>query len=428
MGKILIRGGIPLRGTVRVKGSKNACLPIMAATLLTGEPVTINDVPELRDVRVMASVLEGLGGQISYNPVLEKADIRVSQVNSWEPSVTAMRQMRASFLVLGPLLARCRRARISLPGGCEIGIRPVDLHLKGLSALGVHFSTNKGVIEAVTGGLKGTGIYLDYPSVGATENIVMAATLARGITVIENAATEPEVVDLANFLNSAGARVSGAGTSSIRIEGVAELGGTEYTVIPDRIEAGTLLLAGVITRGEIILQNILPEHLKPLLAKLAETGAEVEEIEPGLVRACCRGLTRAVDLKTMPYPGFPTDLQPQFMALLALSQGNSLVTETVFENRFKHVPELQRMGAKITISGHRAMIQGQRRLTGALVKASDLRAAAALVLAGLAAEGTTEISEAAHLWRGYSRLEERLRQLGANIKTENHIAFHSAFG
>lgn len=428
MGKILIQGGVPLRGTVKVKGSKNASLPIMAAALLTCEPVIINDVPELRDVRVMASVLEGLGAQVNYNPIIENVAICARHLNSWEPPASPMRQMRASFLVLGPLLARCRRARIALPGGCAIGNRPVDLHLKGLAALGIKFSMGSGVIEAVTDGLRGARIYLDYPSVGATENIAMAATLARGVTVIENTATEPEIVDLANFLNSLGARVSGAGTSTVRVEGVSELGGSDYTVIPDRIEAGTLLLAGVITRGEVAVENLLPEHLKPLLAKLTEAGALVEEIGPGVIRACCRSQTRAVDLKTMPYPGFPTDLQPQFMALLAVSRGTSLVTETVFENRFKHVQELQRMGAQIKISGHRAVIKGQERLTAAPVKASDLRAAAALVLAGLAARGVTEISEAAHLWRGYSQLEQRLRQLGANIKTAGPASFYSALG
>ncbi|HHX86861.1 MAG TPA: UDP-N-acetylglucosamine 1-carboxyvinyltransferase [Firmicutes bacterium] len=428
MEKILIQGGVPLKGAVKVKGSKNACLPIMAAALLTCEQVLLNDVPELRDVRVMSSLLEGLGVPVKYNPVLESATICARNLNSWEPPPSPMKQMRASFLVLGPLLARCRRARLALPGGCAIGNRPVDLHLKGLAALGSQFSMGRGCIEASTSGLKGAKIYLDYPSVGATENIIMAATLARGVTVIENTATEPEIVDLANFLNSLGARVSGAGTSTIRVEGVSELGGTDYTVIPDRIEAGTLLLAGVITGGEVTVENLLPEHLKPLLAKLVEAGALVEEVEPGVIKACCRGQTRAVDLKTMPYPGFPTDLQPQFIALLAVSRGTSLVTETVFENRFKHVQELQRMGAKIKINGHRAVIQGQPYLTAAPVKASDLRAAAALVLAGLAAKGVTEISEAAHLWRGYSQLEQRLRRLGAKIITSGSSSSHRAFG
>ncbi|NMA92186.1 MAG: UDP-N-acetylglucosamine 1-carboxyvinyltransferase, partial [Firmicutes bacterium] len=396
--------------------------------LLTGEPVTINDVPPLRDVQVMGEVLESLGAEVNYNPILESVTICARNLSRWEPPAAAMKQMRASFLVLGPLLARFRRARMVLPGGCAIGSRPVDLHLKGLAALGGDFTCGSGIFDAVTDGLKGAKIYLDYPSVGATENIIMAATLARGITLVENAATEPEVVDLANFLNSMGARVSGAGTNSIRVEGVGELGSTTYTVIPDRIEAGTLLLAGAITRGELLVENLLPDHLKPLLAKLTEAGVSVEESASGAIRVSCPGPTEAVDLKTLPYPGFPTDLQPQFMVLLALSRGTSLVTETVFENRFKHVRELQQMGAQINICGHRAVIRGKKRLTAAAVKASDLRAAAGLVLAGLAVEGTTEIAEAAHLWRGYSGLEQRLRRLGADIKSAGPVPPHRAFG
>ena len=300
----------------------------------------------------------------------------------------------------------------------------MDLHLKGLSALGVRFNIAGGSIEGKTAGLQGARIYLDYPSVGATENIVMAATLAGGVTFLENAATEPEIVDLANFLNSMGARVSGAGTTTIRIEGVGGLRGTGYTVIPDRIEAGTLLLAGVITGGDVTVENILADHLKPLLAKLREAGAFVEEAGPSAIRAGSAGRTLAVDLKTLPYPGFPTDLQPQFMALLAVSRGTSLVTETVFENRFRHVGGLARLGASIKVEGHHAVVHGQRFLTGAPVRASDLRAGAALLLAALAARGETELFNVFHIWRGYSRLEERLRPLGARIKSirsETHL-------
>jgi len=333
-----------------------------------------------------------------------------------EPPLQLVQQMRASFLVLGPLLARCGRVRLSLPGGCAIGIRPVDLHLKGLTAMGAHFSMVNGCIEGETDGLKGARIYLDYPSVGATENIISAAVLARGTTILENAATEPEIVDLANFLNSMGALISGAGTTSIRVEGVSRLTGTRYKVIPDRIEAGTLLLAGIITGGEVIVENVLSDHLKPLLAKLRETGAEVEELGHSAIRAGRSGLLRAVDLKTLPYPGFPTDLQPQFMALLATCLGTGVITETVFENRFRHVEGLSCMGAQIQVDGRHAIVHGVSALTGAPVCASDLRGGAALLLAALGARGQTVISDPYHLWRGYYRLVERLQELGAKVK------------
>lgn len=417
MPKLLIQGGSPLRGTVRVKGSKNACLPILAASLLTAECVVVEEVPDLLDVRTMAAVLESLGAAISYQPGRERITIKADTLARSEPPADLVQQMRASFLVLGPLLSRCRRVRLAMPGGCAIGTRPVDLHLKGLAALGAQFTVDNGSIEAWAPALHGARIYLDYPSVGATENILMAATLARGVTVLENAATEPEIVDLAGLLNSMGARISGAGTTSVRVEGVDGLHGTTYAVIPDRIEAGTLLLAGVITGGDVMVENVLEDHLKPLVAKLRETGAVVEETAPGVIRSAAGERLTAVDLKTLPYPGFPTDLQPQFMALLTLARGTALVTETVFENRFRHVEHLIRMGARIRIEGHHAVVQGQPGLTGAPVAAPDLRAGAALVLAALAARGMTEISSVTHLWRGYSRLEERLRGLGAQIRS-----------
>jgi len=414
--ELIVQGGTPLRGSVRIKGSKNAGLPIIAASLLIDEPVVIDEVPDLLDVRTMLSVIESLGAEVSYSSAEETIKISAFDLQPFEPPEYEMQKMRASFLVLGPLLARFGKARLSLPGGCAIGSRPVDLHLKGLAAMGADFKVSGGLIEGKAERLVGARIYLDYPSVGATENIMMAATLARGQTIIDNAASEPEIVDLAGFLNSAGAKVSGAGTKTIRIEGVKEIGGTRYAVIPDRIEAGTFLISAAVTGGDVTVTNVLPEHLKPLLAKLRETGVSVEELDYSAIRVQGSHRTVGVDLKTLPYPGFPTDLQPQFMVILAISEGTSLVTETVFENRFMHVDGLMRMNADIQIEGNRAVIQGGRRLSGAPVTASDLRAAAALLLAGLAAEGTTVISAIDHLWRGYSCLEERLSGLGANLQ------------
>lgn len=416
MDLLIVEGGVPLRGRVRTNGSKNASLPIMAASLLSPELIQVEGVPDLLDIRTMVSVLEELGATVSYNPEKETVSVNARKVCHFEPPPNLVQKMRASVLVLGPLLARCGKVKLPLPGGCAIGTRPVDLHLKGLAAMGAEFSMLKGCIEGKTAGLKGSRVYLDYPSVGATENMIMAATLAEGTTTLENAATEPEIVDLANFLNSMGARVNGAGTTTVRIEGVSELGPAHYTVIPDRIEAGTLLLAAVITGGDLVVDNVLPEHLKPLVAKIKEAGGGIEEAGSSAIRAWSTGENVAVDLKTLPYPGFPTDLQPQFMALLAVSSGTSLVTETVFENRFRHVDGLVNMGAQIQIKSQHAIIQGRPSLTGAPVSASDLRAAAALLLAALIAEGETEINDAVHLWRGYSRLEERLIKLGARIR------------
>ncbi len=416
MGHLVIQGGIPLRGKVKVNGSKNASLPIIAAALLTGEPVIIEGVPDLLDVRTMIAVLEGLGAAVDYAE--EQALLRIAsgELPPAAPPADLVSRMRASFLVLGPLLARNKKVSLPLPGGCAIGTRPVDLHLKGLTAMGASFSIVNGCVEGHTAGLRGARIYLDFPSVGATENIMMAATLAAGTTVLENAATEPEIVDLANCLNSMGAQVVGAGTAHIRIEGVPRLGGTRHAVIPDRIEAGTLMLAGVITGGDLIVENVLPDHLKPLLAKLIEAGAVVEEVDSTAIRAAAGARTAAVDLKTMPHPGFSTDLQPQFMVLLALAEGTGTVTETVFENRFRHVEGLSSMGARIRVEGRRAIVQGQPRLSGAPVVAPDLRGAAALLLAGLAAQGETKLLQAEHLWRGYCRLEERLALLGAQLE------------
>ncbi|MBW6462853.1 MAG: UDP-N-acetylglucosamine 1-carboxyvinyltransferase [Firmicutes bacterium] len=419
--ELIVQGGIPLHGSVRIKGSKNAGLPIIAAALLIDEPVVIEEVPDLLDVRTMLSVIESLGAVVDYDSNEERITINPKNLQSAEPPVDHMQKMRASFLVLGPLLARYGYARLSLPGGCAIGTRPVDLHLKGFEAMGVEFSYTSGLVEGKTGFLKGADVYLDYPSVGATENLIMAAVLAKGSTTIENAASEPEIVDLAGFLNSAGAKISGAGTKTIRINGVKQLGGTKYAVIPDRIEAGTFLLSAAVTGGEIIVNNVLAAHLKPLLAKMRETGVEIEETDLSAIRVRGSLDKKCVDLKTQPYPGFPTDLQPQFMSLLAASRGTGLVTETVFENRFRHIGGLLRMGADIQVEGSRAVVQGVKKLSGAPVEASDLRGAAALVLAALSAGGTSRITGLEHLWRGYSGFEDRLRSLGANLKVETNI-------
>lgn len=414
--KIIIEGGVPLQGTIRIKGAKNAALPILAATLLTDKEVALKEVPPLEDIKIMSLLLRQLGVEIHCDEQNnERYFVYAHRLHSFTAPPGPVRCMRASFLVAGPLLARLGRVRISRPGGCAIGTRPIDLHLKGLTAMGADFSLEDGFIMLEARRLRGEQIYLDYPSVGATENIMMAACLAEGTTVIENAAAEPEVVDLANFLNSLGARVFGAGTSVIRVEGVNALAGSSYTVIPDRIEAGTFMLAAAITGGSVLLQNVLPQHLKSLMAKLKETGMRVEMPEGDKVLVEAPQRPQAVDIQTLPYPGFPTDLQPQTMAFLSIAQGASVITETVFEKRFRHVEELCRMGADIYVDGRIAVIKGREYLRGAVVKAPDLRAAAALVLAGLAARGTTKLYGLQHLDRGYASLEKRLRSLGARI-------------
>jgi UDP-N-acetylglucosamine 1-carboxyvinyltransferase len=413
--KILVEGGVPLMGRLRIKGAKNACLPIMAASLLTSENIILENVPGLEDVRTMSSLLSFLGAEVYRDKQRERICLNARRLANSTAPYGPVRRMRASFLILGPLLARLGRSRVPLPGGCAIGTRPIDLHLKGLSAMGAEFTMDEGYIEAETPGLQGAAIYLDYPSVGATENISMAAVLARGNTLIENAAVEPEIIDLANFLNSLGARIKGAGTSRIHVEGVTTLGGGRYRLIPDRIEAGTFMVAAAITGGDLLLENVLPRHLTAVTAKLRETGALVEECGKGALRVRSRGRPRAVDIKTLPYPGFPTDLQPQFMALLSLARGTSVLTETVFEKRFLHVEELARMGARIHIEERAAIITGRQLLQGATVQAADLRGGVALVLAALAARGFSEIGGVQHIRRGYSRLVERLRPLGARI-------------
>ncbi|MCR4424724.1 MAG: UDP-N-acetylglucosamine 1-carboxyvinyltransferase [Firmicutes bacterium] len=414
MESLVIRGGQPLHGRVRVGGAKNASLPVIAASLLAPGLSRIEDVPDLRDVDTMCGVLSALGARTSRTGNTVAVD--ASDVSSAESPYDLVRAMRASFLVMGPLLARTGRVKISLPGGCAIGSRPIDLHLKGFAALGAQIDMSFGQIEAHARSLSGARVYLDFPSVGATENIMMAAVLASGVTTIENAAQEPEVVDLANFLNSMGAKVRGAGTTVLKIEGVEGLSPTNHMVIPDRIEAATFMVAAAITRGSLAVDNVVIEHLKPIAAKLREAGAEVLEDPEGTVQVTADRRLTGVDVKTMPYPGFPTDAQAQFMSLMSLCEGSSVITETVFENRFMHVPELVRMGAKIKIDGRSALIDGQTSLSGAQVRCTDLRAGAALVLAGLAADGETEISDVFHLDRGYERIEVRLAAAGADVR------------
>ncbi|MFY9441204.1 MAG: UDP-N-acetylglucosamine 1-carboxyvinyltransferase [Tepidanaerobacteraceae bacterium] len=413
MSSIVIEGGRPLKGTVKISSAKNAVLPVIAASLLTESECIIEDAPELEDVKVMTEVLNSLGAKA----LREGDSIKISAgtIDSFEAPYDLVRKMRASFLVMGPLLARKGRARISMPGGCAIGSRPIDLHLKGFAALGAQIELGHGFVEAKCDKLKAATIYLDFPSVGATENIMMAAALAEGQTIIGNAAKEPEIIDVANFLNSMGAKIRGAGTDIIKIEGVKELSGISYTVIPDRIETGTYLVAGAITGGNVLLENVVPEHLKPVIAKLIECGADITEEPEGLrVIGCERPV--ASDVKTMPYPGFPTDMQAQIMAFLSKACGTSMVIETVFENRYMHVEELKRMGAKIKIEGRSAVVEGVEKLSGAPVKATDLRAGAALILAGLAAEGTTKVMHTYHIDRGYVDIVGKLKNLGANIK------------
>ncbi len=413
MGKLLVEKSPPLRGRVRISGAKNSTLPIIAASLLGTEDIILRDVPRLKDVDVICEVLSSLGSEVEF---LDENTLRINSKNidRYETPYELMSKMRASFLVMGPLLTRVGKTKTSLPGGCAIGTRPIDLHLKGFKALGAEVDVDHGYIGAYADKLVGDRIYLDFPSVGATENVMMAAVSAEGETIIDNAAMEPEIVDLANFLNKLGANVKGAGTSSIRVKGVEKLGGGEHSIIPDRIEAGTFMVASAITNGDILIENVIPSHIKPIIAKLRETGAEV--IENGdKIRVIGRKDINAVDVKTLPYPGFPTDMQAQFMALMSVSKGTSVVIETVFENRFMHVDELKRMGADIKIDGRSAILQGVDSLMSAPVKATDLRAGAALVLAGLVADGVTEVDNIYHIDRGYDGIEKKIAKLGGRI-------------
>lgn len=415
MTKIIVRGGQRLKGTVRVSGAKNAVLPILAASLLATEgDSVIYDVPLLDDVMTIQKVLASLGARLTYNN--ETMRISAPAITSIEAPYELIRKMRASFLVMGPLLARVGKVRISLPGGCAIGTRPIDQHLKGFEAMGAEITLGHGFIEASTPTrLKGAKIYLDVASVGATENIMMAAALASGTTTIENAAKEPEIVDLANYINAMGGKVRGAGTGLIRIEGVDKLHGAAHNVIPDRVEAGTYMIAAAITGGDVFVEGAIADHLTPVISKLEEMGVEITESDNG-IRVRAGGTLKSVDVKTLPHPGFPTDMQSQMMALLLVSEGTSVVTETVFENRFMHVEEFQKMNAQIKVDGRTAIVSGGLPLKGAKVCATDLRAGAALICAGLRADGETEVSGLHHVDRGYVNITGKLASLGAIIE------------
>ena len=415
MEKFVINGGNPLAGLVEIGGSKNAALPILAATLLSETPSIIRNIPDLLDVNTMILVLQGLGVRIEK---LAEGTYQIfpdSLIKSDAP-YELIRKMRASFLVTGPLITRLKRAQVPLPGGCAIGSRPIDLHIKGFLHLGVQVSMHSGYVEAWTDQLHPGEIYLDFPSVGATENIMMLASVIPGDTVIANAAREPEVTDLANFLMAMGAKIEGVGTDTIVIYGTPKLYGCDYSIINDRIEAGTFCVAAAITGGDVEIKGVNHIAMRSIITKLEEIGAKISKVSEDSLFISMKERPRATDIKTMPYPGFPTDMQAQFMTLLCLADGVSVITETVFENRFAHVGELERMGVNIKVEGRSAVVVGVEKLTGTQVTASDLRAGAALVLAGLAAEGTTDVYGISHVDRGYANLEKKLHKLGASIK------------
>lgn len=415
MDEILISGGKRLAGDVRISGAKNSALPILASTILGGGECVITNVPRVVDVLTMGKLLGILGAKVFHEG--NRAVIQVDAIESTEAPYDLVKTMRASVLVLGPLLARWGEAKVSLPGGCAIGSRPVNLHLAGLAKLGADISIQHGYITARAKRLRGERIYCDTPTVTGTENLMMAATLAEGVTTLENAAKEPEIVDLAEFLVKRGARIRGAGTDEIVIEGVRELHGGDHEVIPDRIEAGTYLAAAAVTQGDVIATHCRPGHLEAVLMKLREAGADVQEGND-YVRLTMPDRLRGTDIRTLPFPGFPTDMQAQMVALLSLAEGTSVVTETVFESRFMHVEELRRMGANIRVEGNRLVVAGRKQLTGAPVMASDLRASAGLIVAGLAAEGVTHVQRVYHLDRGYERIEEKLGALGAEVQRQ----------
>ena len=413
MDKFIIEGGRKLEGRVKISGSKNAALPLLVSSLLADGWSTYHNIPDLADIRTIKKLLANHGAQMEGQG--ETLRINGGNIDNCEAPYDLVRTMRASVLVLGPLVARMGQARVSLPGGCAIGARPINLHLKALEAMGAEIDLREGYVEAKAKRLKGTRIYFDISTVGGTENILMAAALAKGTTRLENAAKEPEVVNLADTLKAMGAKIKGAGSDVITIEGVETLKPCEVDVIPDRIEAGTFMIAAAITGGDVVLESCNPDHLDALILKLDEAGVSVESVEGGLrVRGAPE--IRSVDLKTLPYPGFPTDLQAQMMALMAVARGSSVITETIFENRFMHVAELRRLGANIAVDGHNAVIKGVKKLKGAPVMATDLRASASLVVAGLVAEGKTTLSRVYHIDRGYQAIERKLTALGANIR------------
>jgi UDP-N-acetylglucosamine 1-carboxyvinyltransferase len=416
--KFRITGGRALKGRVSISGAKNSALPCMAAALLSAETVTLHNLPYVRDIITQRRLLEDLGATV-LTPELRTHKISASHIELFEAPYELVRTMRASVLALGPLLARFGKAKVSLPGGCAIGTRPIDLHLIAFEKLGAEVKLEAGNVIArapSSGRLIGGEIHFDKVTVTGTENVMMAATLARGLTVLQNAACEPEISDLAELLNKMGARVRGAGTSRIEIEGVAELGSAEHTIIPDRIETGTFIAAAAITRGDLEIRDCEPLHLASVIEKFREVGVSIEEINPSTLRVSCPGVLTAKDVTTQPYPQFPTDMQAQYMALMTQAEGHSVIAETVFENRFMHASELQRMGAHIAIEGHNASVTGPTQLTGAPLIASDLRASASLVLAGLVAEGETMIDRVYHIDRGYEKIEAKLRQVGADIE------------
>jgi UDP-N-acetylglucosamine 1-carboxyvinyltransferase len=418
MDKFLIRGGRPLHGKIEISGAKNSALPCLAATLLTAETVILHNVPYVRDLITQRRLLEDLGATV-LTPELRTHKVTASNIQSFEAPYELVKTMRASVLALGPLLARFGQAKVSLPGGCAIGTRPIDLHLKAFEELGAVVSLESGdvVARAPQGRLKGAELTFEKVTVTGTENVMMAASLAEGTTIIHNAAMEPEIEDLAELLNKMGARIRGAGTETIEIDGVETLGGAEHTIIPDRIETGTFIVAAAITGGELEIKNCVPAHIAPVISKLREAGVEIEEINPStlLVRRSAGGL-KAKDVTTEPHPHFPTDMQAQYMALMTQAEGTSVITETIFENRFMHVGEMQRMGADIHVAGNTATVKGPAKLTGARVLASDLRASASLVLTALAAEGETLIDRVYHIDRGYETIVRKLRSVGADIE------------
>ncbi len=417
MAKIVIEKSVPLKGAVRISGAKNSALPLMAASLLSGERSVLHNVPRLRDVDTMKEIMEEIGAKIKREG--DSFLIDTGNIHSIEAPYELVRKMRASILLLGPLLARCGRARISLPGGCAIGERPINLHLNALSSMGAEISLENGYINARAKRLKGAEIFFDIPTVTGTENTMMAACLAEGKTIIKNAAKEPEIADLADMLREMGADIEGDGTDKITIYGVKELRGAEHRIIPDRIEAGTFMIASVMTRGEVEIRECIPEHLGALIEKLEKVGAEIR-VKKDSIFVKGPDVIKSVDIKTMPFPGFPTDLQAQFMAMMCIADGCSVIKETIFENRFMHVGELRRMGADIEVNGSQAIVKGKKHLLAAPVMATDLRASACLVLAGLVAEGgRTEVHRIYHLDRGYEMMENKFASLGAKIWRES---------
>lgn len=413
MEQYIIKGGKPLVGEVVISGAKNAALGILAAAIMTDDTVKVENVPDVRDINVLLQAMEGIGAKIER---VGRHEIKIngSQIGAVSIDYEYLRKIRASYYLLGALLGKCRKAQVTFPGGCNIGSRPIDQHIKGFRALGAKVKIEQGMIDADAENLAGSHIYLDVVSVGATINIMLASCLAEGKTIIENAAKEPHIVDVANFLNSMGANIKGAGTDVIRIKGVKSLHGSEYSIIPDQIEAGTFMLAAAATKGDVLIKNVIPKHLEAITAKLVEIGAEVQEFDDA-VRVIAKKRLGSTHVKTLPYPGFPTDMQPQIATLLALSEGTSIVTESIFENRFKYVDELARMGASITVEGNTAVIDGVCGLTGAFVSAPDLRAGAALVTAGLAAEGFTIVDQIEYIERGYEDFEGKMKNLGASM-------------